>query len=159
MLEMFYGIALKSLFGLFLVSLHVPVASYISTGGATSLYLFEIMGGYRVSKSFASTPVESSIKCARVCVREGNCSAASYDMKGKICELHSENLYSDWNGTTSTIVAAQGWELLMTANVSLSNTPGNVTGLYHFSRVMRKPVFEISDQVLHKLSCAATEDG
>ena len=159
MLEMFYGIALKSLFGLFLVSL--SVASYITTEGATSLYLFEIMRGYRVSKSFASTPLESSIKCARVCVREGNCSATSYDTTGKICEFHSEDMYSDWNENTSSIVAAHGWELLMSANISFSNTPGNVTGLYDFCRVISKPVFEISDQVLHKASCtcSATEDG
>ena len=29
----------------------------------------------------------------------------------------------------------------------------------HMSRVMRKPVFGFSNQVQHKLSCIATEDG
>ena len=27
------------------------------------------------------------------------------------------------------------------------------------SQIMRKPVFGVSDQVLHKLGCTATEDG
>ena len=29
----------------------------------------------------------------------------------------------------------------------------------NMSRLMRKPVFEVSDQVPHKLSCAATDNG
>ena len=32
-------------------------------------------------------------------------------------------------------------------------------GAYNLSLVVRKPVFEVSDQVRHKPGCTATEDG
>ena len=132
MLKMFYGISFKNLFGLFLVVL--PDNSYLTNGSATST--FEITTGYRCSESFASAPLESSIKCARACIRDGNCTAASYDTAGKICELHSGNMYSERNGTNSTIVAAQGWELLTPAN--LTNIPANTSGLHDLRCVCTK---------------------